>query len=205
MKSLLIVILLLLANSSFGQRETREIIDAKNLSGIQINTDEVFLLSLNVIETSQIKIKTHSEGEYFDNIILETEIKGKNLIITTNYPERLAGGFDKLSAHKVFSLEIELEVPKGLEISIKSNIASLQAKGAFKSMYADLKQGYCKLNNFSGSAVINTYSGNIFVETSAGLIEANSRNGTVVISKILPGRNPLRLTSIDGDIMVRKN
>ncbi|WP_300433859.1 hypothetical protein [Christiangramia sp.] len=205
MKSLLIVILLLLANSSFGQRETREIIDAKNLTGIQINTDEVFLLSLNVIETSQIKIKTHSEGEYFDNIILETEIKGKNLIITTNYPERLAGGFDKLSAHKVFSLEIELEVPKGLEISIKSNIASLQAKGAFKSMYADLKQGYCKLNNFSGSAVINTYSGNIFVETSAGLIEANSRNGTVVIPKILPGRNPLRLTSIDGDIMVRKN
>jgi len=190
---------------SFGQTDTRELINAENIESIRINTDEVYLLKITSTESSKIIIETHSEGEYFNEIQLQTQIKGAELEISTKYPERLVNGFDKLSAHKVFSLEIELKVPEGLEIFITSNIASLEAYGDFESIYADLKQGYCKLKEFEGGAVINTYSGNILVETSSGLIEASSRNGTVQIPDYLPGRNPLRLTSIDGDIMVRKN
>ena len=188
-----------------AQKDTREIIDAHQIESIRIDTDEVYLLNLIAKETSQIKISTHSEGEYFNDILLETSIVGNELIIKTKYPKQLAGGFDKLSAHKVFSLEIKLEIPENLEVIINSNIASLQGKGDFKSVYADLKQGYCKLLDFSGSAVINTFSGNILIETNSGLIEAETRNGTLDIPEFLPGRKPLRLTSIDGDIMVRKN
>lgn len=188
-----------------GQKDTREIIDANQIESIRIDTDEVYLLNLIAKETSQIKISTHSEGEYFNDILLETSILGNELIIKTKYPKQLTGGFDKLSAHKVFSLEIKLEIPENLEVIINSNIASLQGKGKFKSVYADLKQGYCKLLDFSGSAVINTFSGNILIETNSGLIEADTRNGTLEIPDFLPGRKPLRLTSIDGDIMVRKN
>lgn len=72
-------------------------------------------------------------------------------------------------------------------------------------MNADLKQGYCKLTEFSGAATINTYSGNILIEITSGLIDASSRNGEVETPDFMPGRNPLRLTSIDGDIKVRKN
>jgi len=204
-KNLILLIALLITMVSFSQKDTREIIDADNIKRISIDTDEVYLLEINSTKTSQIRIKTHSEGEYYDNIMLETLVHGEELNITTQYPERLTGGFDKLSAHKVFSLAVEIEIPEGLEVSIKSNISSLEAKGNFTSVYADLKQGYCKLIEFMGTAVINTYSGNILVETSSGLIEANSRNGEVDVPEFLPGRNPLRLTSIDGDIMVRKN
>lgn len=204
-ENLILLIALLFATVSFSQKDTREIIDADNIKSISIDTDEVYLLKIISTETSQVRIKTHSEGEYYDDIVLESLLHGEELRITTKYPERLTGGFDKLSAHKVFSLAIELEIPEGLEVSIKSNIASLQARGNFKSVYADLKQGYCKLIEFTGTAVINTYSGNILVETSSGLLEANSRNGEVDVPEFLPGRNPLRLTSIDGDIMVRKN
>ncbi|GGG31169.1 hypothetical protein GCM10011532_13300 [Christiangramia forsetii] len=189
---------------SFAQRDTREIIDAQSIKSIQINTNEVYLLNISTSKNSEIRIKTHSEGEYYDDIILESLINGEELVITTKYPEKLTGGFDKLSAHKIFSLEIEMEIPEGLAVSIQSNIASLQGKGNFKSIYASLKQGYCKLLDFSGTAVINTYSGNILVETSSGLIEADSRNGDVQIPGFMPGRNPIRLTSIDGDIKVRK-
>lgn len=204
-KNLILSLALLFTIVSFSQKDTREIIDADKIKKISINTDEVYHLEIISTETSQVRIKTHSEGEYYDNIALETLVKGEELSITTQYPERLTGGFDKLSAHKVFSLAVELEIPEGLEVTIKSNIASLQTKGDFKSIYADLKQGYCNLLEFTGIAVINTYSGNILVETSAGLIDANSRNGNLEIPEFLPGRNPLRLTSIDGDIMVRKN
>ena len=204
-KKILLFIAILIVGNGFAQKETREIIDAAAIQSIRIDTDEVYLIKMISGNTSQISIKTHSEGEYFQDIVLKTDLQKNVLTITTQYPERLTGGYDKLSAHKVFSLEIELEIPEGLEVEINSNIASVEAKGAFESVYADLKQGYCNLLNFSGNAVINTYTGHILVETSSGLIEAESRNGTVEIPDFLPGRNPLRLTSIDGNIKVRKN
>lgn len=205
LKKTLYLFVILISGIGFAQKDTREIIDAKNIAEIYIDTDEVFLINILTEKTSEVKIKTHSEGEYFDDIILETFVSGSQLNIKTRYPKRLTGGYDKLSAHKVFSLEIELRIPEDLEVSISSNIASVQGKGNFKSVYAELKQGYCKLREFTGAAVINTFSGNIFIETSSGLIEANSRNGKVEVPQFLPGRNPLRLTSIDGNIMVRKN
>ena len=205
LKRICLLLTLLISVPGLSQKDTREIIDAENLSRINIDTDEVYLINIVTTNKSEVRIRTHSEGEYFDDIILNTSIEGDELIIKTKYPQRLAGGYDKLSAHKVFSLEIELMIPENLEVRISSNIASVQGKGDFKPIFAELKQGYCKLLDFSGDAVINTYSGNIFVETSSGLIEANSRNGKVDIPEFLPGRNPLKLTSIDGNIMVRKN
>ncbi|SDS42847.1 hypothetical protein [Gramella sp. MAR_2010_147] len=205
MKFLIFVAVFLFSVNSFSQKETQEIIDAHHIKSIQINTDEVFLVRIISVKSSKIRIKTYSEGEYFRQIVLESSINGDELLIDTNYPKQLAGGYDKLSAHKVFSLEVHLEIPEGLEINIRSNIASLEAKGEFKSVNADLKQGYCKLTEFSGAATINTYSGNILIETTSGLIDASSRNGEVETPDFMPGRNPLRLTSIDGDIKVRKN
>ncbi len=205
LKNILLLALVFISGTLFAQKDTREIMDAETIKSIQIDTDEVYLIKITSTGTSQISISTHSEGEYFNDIILNTEQKKDVLKISTQYPERLTGGYDKLSAHKVFSLEIELEIPRGLEVVINSNIASVEASGDFKSFYADLKQGYCELLNFSGHAVINTYSGHILVETASGLIEAESRNGTIEIPEFLPGRNPLRLKSIDGDIKVRKN
>ena len=205
MKRILLLLLVMSGSYVTAQKNTREIISAENISTIHINTDEVYLINIVTTNTSEIRIRTHSEGEYFDDIILESAVKDGRLKIKTRYPEILTGGSDKLSAHKVFSLEIEMGVPDNLEVIISSNIASVQGRGEFKTIYADLKQGYFKMLDFKGSAVVNTFTGNIYMETSSGLIEANSRNGKVDIPEFLPGRNPLRLTSIDGDIMVRKN
>lgn len=199
------MILILLSGIISAQRNTEEIISAEGLTAIQINTDEVYLITITASETSEVTILTHSEGEYFNDIILNSEVKDGKLILTSEYPQKLAGGFDKLSAHKVFSLEIEIKVPENMEILVTSNIASLIAKGNFNAVYADLKQGYCRLLSFDGTAVINTFKGDIEVEASQGLIEADSRHGKVTIPDFLPGRKPLRLTSIDGNIMVRKN
>ncbi len=187
-----------------AQRDTKEIITAGAISGIKINTNEVYLIRIHSTESSEISIATHSEGEYYDEIILKSEVSNGQLTLSTEYPQILTGGYDKLSAHKVFSFEIELGIPENMEVVIQSNIASLIASGDYKSLYADLQQGYCQLLEFTGAAVINTYKGDILVETSSGIVDAQSRHGKVSIPDILTGRNPLRLTTIDGDIMVRK-
>lgn len=204
MKRILLIFCLCLGFQANAQRITQESIDARNIAVLKIDIDEVYQIKLIAGKTDFISIKTHSEGEYFRDIVLNTSVKNDELSITAEYPEKLAGGYDKLSAHKVFSLEIEIELPEDMEVIISSNLASVIAKGNFESFYADLKQGYCNLLEFSGAAVINTYKGDILVETSSGNIEANTRNGKLDLPDFLAGQIPLRLTSIDGDIQVRK-
>ncbi|WP_298593592.1 hypothetical protein [uncultured Christiangramia sp.] len=186
------------------QRDTREIFNAAGIESIDILTNEVFKITITATNTDRIRLITHSEGEYFNQILVQTKVDDGNLSIKTSYPQELTGGFDKLSAHKVFSLELELEIPKDLEISVDSNIASLITFGSFSQLTANLKDGYCNLREFAGNATINTYDGNIRVETASGLVEAVSRNGKVEIPEHFSGRNPIKLKSIDGNILVLK-
>lgn len=190
--------------SLHAQRDTREIFNAAGIESIDILTNEVFRITITATNTDRIRLFTHSEGEYYNQILVLTKVDQGNLSITTSYPQELTGGFDKLSAHKVFSLELELEVPEDLEISVESNIASLITSGGFKQLTANLKDGYCDLKDFSGNATINTYDGNIRMETTSGIVDAASRNGTVEIPEHLAGRNPIKLKSIDGNILVLK-
>jgi len=200
----IVIVIFLFSGIVSAQRDTKEIILADEIGEIKIDSDEVYLITIHSVETSEISIATHSEGEYYNDIILKSEVRNGQLLLSTEYPEILTGGYDKLSAHKVFSLEIELEIPENMEVVINSNIASLVANGNYKSVYAGLQQGYCQLLNFSGSAVINTFKGDILVETFGGIINAESRHGKVTKPEFLTGRQPIRLTTIDGDIMVRK-
>ena len=190
--------------SLHAQRDTREIFNASGIEYIDILTNEVFKITITATNTDRIRLITHSEGEYFNQIIVQTKVDNGNLSIRTSYPQELTAGFDKLSAHKVFSLELELEIPENLEISVDSNIASLITTGSFNQLTANLKDGFCDLRDFAGNATINTYDGNIWVETGSGLVDAESRNGKVELPKYLRGRNPIKLKSIDGNILVLK-
>ncbi|WP_373057346.1 hypothetical protein [Zunongwangia sp. H14] len=187
-----------------AQKDVAKIIDASNIDIIEINSDEVYKISLKTAAVSNISITTHSEGEYFNNIFLRSEINGRKLLLSSEYPESYTGGFDKLSAHKVFSLEVTIEIPANRQVFLRSNIASVIAEGDFKDFEANLKQGYCRLLDFKGNATINTFEGDIFVKTTKATVEASTRTGSLELANLSPGTNLLKLTSINGAISVQK-
>lgn len=188
-----------------AQKNTHRIIDVGGIEKIDINLDEVYKIKINSSKTSQIKIITHSEGEYYNDIALHITRESNTLKIKSSYPEILTGGYDKLSAHKVFSLEVSILIPENMAVNLTSNLASVNGSGKFKSFRADLKQGYCNLTNISGNVTVNTFKGNILVEANSGQINADTRHGKVKLPDSLPGNNSIKLMSIDGDITVRKN
>ncbi|MDT0689747.1 hypothetical protein RM549_08125 [Salegentibacter sp. F188] len=185
-----------------AQKDTREIFDASDIHKIEIYADEVYKISLYTSGTEEIKISTHSEGEYYNNIFLVTEVEKQTLKLSSRFPKALTGGYDKLSAHKIISMEIKLEVPENIQVFISSNLASVEAGGSFKYLFADLKDGYCRLLSFKGKATVNTYKGNIYVETTPVNVQAKSRNGIVYVQPGIRGTNLLKLKSINGDIRV---
>ncbi|HEY9184988.1 MAG TPA: hypothetical protein VIM94_06670 [Salegentibacter sp.] len=204
LKNYLILLSLILSLPLFSQKETLETIDAKSVKAIQIYADEVYSINIETYEGSEIVIATRSDGEYYNRIMLNAEIRNKKLILSTHFPETLSGGYDKLSAHKVFSLELQLKIPAGLRLYIESNLASVTAAGEFEFLELRLNQGFCELRDFSGNGNVQTIMGNISVETRNTRIEAESRNGKVDLPLSQNGGKLLKLTSVNGDISLRK-
>ena len=191
--------------STFSQKDVSGTYDAQNIEKLFIFTDEVFRINLKTSQKDKVVLTSHSEGEYFNEISLNMELLQDRMILTTKFPKILQSGYDKLSAHKVFSLEITLEIPEGLDVFIKSNIASVSGSGTYKNLEVELKSGYCVLNSFQGNAVVNTYNGSIDVQTQNAEITANSRNGNLEVPMESSGKNKIHLTTINGNIRVREN
>ena len=205
LKQVLGVLFIFLCIQTYAQKETLQTIDAKNISEIIISSDEVFKITLATTKDSVVTMKTESEGEYFQNISITTNITGKTLTVSSQYPEILTSGFDKLSAHKVFAVQVFLKVPENLNVTIISNVASVFGSGSYKKLELELKSGQCVLSNFNGNLLVNTYNGNIIVETNYAKVEAESRHGNVQNTLKHSGENLLKLKTIDGDISVTQS
>ena len=205
MKFHLTFLILFLTFSAFAQKDTSKQLGAKDVRSLYIDTDEVFKIIVKTTDSDQISISTHSEGEYFNDITLNSELKGSSLYLSTQFREILQSGYDKLSAHKVFSLEVTLEIPKKLKVFIKSNIASVEAEGQYNFIQVQLSSGYCNLSNFTGNALVNTYNGAITIQTTDATVTASSRNGEVILPLVFSGKHVIKATSINGDIRVVEN
>ena len=202
MKKLLLLCFAFICSSAVAQKATVEVIDAQHLTAIEFNSEEVYKITVNTAAVKEITLKTHTEGEYFNNISLDSEVKGGTLYLKSRFRESLQGGFDKLSAHKIFVMEVELLIPEKMDVEITSNLASVYLTGKYTNVFLELKTGSAFLKNFTGNAVINTYDGNIEVQSPSVSVEAESRHGTLQVPIMAHGIHHLKLTSINGNIKV---
>ena len=125
MKKIILLFFVFCCLSVQAQKETEQLIDAGNIEKIVLQSDEIYKITMRTAPVKSISIKSRADGEYFNNISLDAEVVGEKLFLKSRFREILQSGFDKLSAHKVFAMEVELLVPKGLEVEINSNVASV--------------------------------------------------------------------------------
>lgn len=202
MKILLTLSLFFFCLSASAQKMTQDVIDSEGVEKIVLSSDEIYRISLSTGSAKEIKITTRTEGEYYNQISLDADLKNKTLLLNSRYREILQNGYDKLSAHKVFSMEVELEIPEGMVVEINSNLASVYLSGQYDAVLVQLKNGSCYLEDFRGDAVINTFDGNIIGSARSFDAEASSRHGEVEVLQNPQGRYKMVLTSINGEIKV---
>lgn len=205
MKAFLFSFFLIFLNSASAQKMTREIMDAKDLEKIVLASDEIFRITIRAYTGKDVVITTRTEGEYYNEIGLESELQQKTLFLNSTYREILQSGYDKLSAHKIFSMEVELEIPIDMEVEIRSNLASVYLSGKYERVLVQLKSGSCYFDDFEGDAVVNTFNGNILGNAHHINAEAHSRHGEVQLPKINRGNSKMVLTSINGNIKLSES
>ncbi|GGE08622.1 DUF4097 family beta strand repeat-containing protein [Psychroflexus salis] len=187
------------ANAQFTQTNT---IDASDIKNLQLNLDEVFAVEIQTGNFSNIEIISEAEGEYAEELQLEIKQIEETLYVNSLFDAILSSGFDKLSSHKVFAIQLKVKLPEKLQLSISSNIAEVHLNGTLTYFDANLKSGNCYLQNFQGNAKVNTYRGNINVETQAAQIDAETRNGNLEVEEAIYKKHIIELKSIEGDIHV---
>ena len=202
-----ILIFFLVATSVAAQKRLSQTYDATIIKELYINSNEIFEITITAADTDQITVHTIIDGEIFASTLLNTAIANNILKITTGKTPDYEPFNDKLSAHKVMAIELEITVPVGLDVSVYSTLAGVDTYGDFGEVHMDLGRGHFKGEGFRfrENATINTISGSIHLDIDKATITAQSRNGTIVISPEVTLGPPLKLESIHGDITVVKS
>lgn len=180
--------------------------DASSVERLEVISDEVYQITITSEATQRIYVRTTVEGEYSENVALLVSEENKTLSLSSGFTPFFVKHNDKLAAHKVISIEMEITIPSDMAVFVKGAIVSVETMGAFREIQLDLSNGNCVLNNFKGNAQLNSINGNITVlARETGVLEVKSRTGSIKNELPKTGQFLIKAESVNGDITLLKS
>lgn len=152
---------IIIANSCFAQKTTQQTLAIDGIEEIRINTGKVFQLNIFSTNKNVIQIETQMEGEYYRDVNVITSTKNKQLQVSCELAENFVLPNDKLSAHKVFAITMNMYIPKKLKVQLEGDETQVYVQGNYKKFWALLITGNYTLNELGGEAIIQTKKGDI--------------------------------------------
>ena len=170
-----------------------------------VDSSLAYQVDISTNTSKDISILATVEGEYQNEIVLNIEESGSEIFISTSFSPEFQAKNDKLSAHKVISIALDMSIPENLVLYLKGTYTHMNVSGHYKELGVDLQDGRCHLNNTSGAIHVNTKSGDIILEGSHGYVEAKSEYGKVEIDELPLSDAAFKLNTVSGNIhVVRK-
>lgn len=204
MKATFILILFFFVTQLQAQKVIEKQIEGLNISSIIVDGSAIFKIKMNTSSTKMIVLQSKIEGEYNEDIVLITETKNSELFISTKFQPLFVPDNDKLSAHKVISIELNITIPEYLNVFIQSDIASVITQGKYNNLTIELINGNCNVDSFSGNATINTIHGSINIKGKEAIVKASTKKGFLIQDKLKLGDTRFNLNSINGNITISK-
>ncbi len=202
------IVLLFVALSSFhfihAQKVVKKSIVDPDTSLIQIDATNCFQINLSTVNTDEVIIEATMDGEYRTDLLLSVQKKGSTLQIATGFQPNFKNPNDKLSAHKMVSIALDIKLPLYQSVQVFGTNCNVDAIGNYKNLKVTLDDGHCHLYDIVTVAEIRTGSGNIEVQSESGFFEATSKYGTIQKENMPNGENRFILTSTTGNIEIKK-
>ncbi|WP_405203273.1 hypothetical protein [Dokdonia sp. LLG6352-1] len=201
------ILFMLVTMSLYAQKRLSQTYDATAIKELYIHSNEIFKIKITTGEVREITVATIIDGETFASTMLNTSTNDGVLKITTGKTPDYIPYNDKLAAHKVMAIELEIIIPRGLDVSIYSTLASVDTYGKLGQVRIDLGRGHFKGEEFRfrESGKINTISGSIYISSNLVNVTAQSRNGKIDIPPTQAEGPLLAIKSIHGDVTVVKS
>ena len=100
--------------------------------------------------------------------------------VTTDFAPNFVPYNDKLSAHKVISIFLEVFLPEKTNLSILGTNAKVAINGNYSNLNVLLMEGECLIDVSAISGKIKTQSGNIEVSNNTTIQEAKTKFGRII-------------------------
>jgi len=184
-----------------AQKIVKKTILNPEIKAIQIDAKNCFEVKMMTSNTEELLVRATIDGEYKNDLILNLEEEGSNISVSAGFSPNFKNPNDKLSAHKVVSIALEINVPEFHRVQLNGTSCNVFVTGLFEQLKVTLNDGSCTIKEVSEKVTVITQSGNINVESKSAEIEAKSKFGKVQKNEIPDGEdNKYILTSTTGNI-----
>lgn len=171
---------------------------------IQIDSQYCYEVQLSTVPTNELKVEASIEGEYSKDLIITIEEEGATVLVSAGFQPNFANPNDKLSAHKVVSIALEISLPEYRDVFVYGTNSNVTAQGKYQKLKVKLSDGRCILNNVVETVEVDTQKGDIVLTTAKGNITAKSIYGEVYKEAIPSGDYLFSLNTVQGKIHLKK-
>ena len=200
MKIHFFIILLLSTYVGCAQTVVEKTIVANKIEFVEINAINCFDIALETTDENQAYIVAKIEGEYQNDLVLEVNEMGSTLHIGAGFQPIFKNPNDKLSAHKVVSIALQIRLPRGKRVVLNGRSCNVNVKGEYSNVDVSLNDGQCVLQHVSENATVRTQSGDISIIGGTATIDAESKYGKISKNTIPKGDNRYVVKTVTGDI-----
>lgn len=201
---LTVLIALFCVGQLIAQKEFYKQWGGKGIDTLIIDSDALSTVRVFNTPHSDITMMARVQGELAGEVMIYEQTGSRSLKLGTGLAPYFIPDNDKLAAHKVLSVEMTIEVPRGKSLVILSKFGSVQAMGSYEFFEVALENGHCTLSSFYGDARLYSINGNIDAGVLPGVSgKADSRYGKT--SNRLSGsyERLVEARSIYGNILLR--
>lgn len=198
-----LAIILLYSCVVFSQKKVeKQLPVGKHISLITVELNQVYSVVLKSTKESTVSIKATSEGEYANSFVVANFEQENTLIVVGDVSFLFKEEQDKLGAHKVHAISLEITVPENFPVQFKSGAGTIKASGFYSNLAINQLSGYCFLTAVSGNIAVQTHSANIYVAAKSGTVYSETNAGYVRKEKLRKGKSVFRLKTLNGNINI---
>ena len=184
------------------QKLVRKTLVNSGIAYIQIDAQNCFEVEISTIPGNELLVEAAMEGEYKKDLAINLEEDNAVLRVGASFLPNFRPPNDKLSAHKVISIKLQLKIPEYRNVRLYGTNSNVQATGNYKALKIVLSDGDCSLKAIAETVDVKTQSGNIVLIAKEGTLDAKSTYGQVTSQQLKKGDPTYVLASIEGDITV---
>lgn len=198
------ILLFFTLNFLTAQKVVKKSIVDSSISSFQIDASNCFKINILTSDTDEVVVEATIDGEYRKDLLLNVNEEGSTVLVSAGFRPNFENPNDKLSAHKVVSIALEIQLPAQKNVRVFGTNSNIQATGAYEKLKITLNDGASNLKSVEGRAEVTTQSGDIIVETEAAEILSNSKYGKVDENQIPTGNNKYTLNTVTGNILLKR-
>jgi len=189
-------------SDSLVTKTLSKVLEDPSLTQIHVLAEQVNTLRLKPSPSKELLVTARLNGEYSPHQMIVFSRKGNTLFIGPDLSATFELPNDKLSAHKIWSIDLAVEIPAYLEVYIEGGNAQINAEGIFEKLQIALKDGLCVLEEVGSKVQVNTLRAPIVLRQTKGVIDAKTIYGHLDFLAIPSGDSKIVLRSLHGDIKV---